>query len=186
MQLSRQFPKLTSQLTRLRLNVHLLPTLIPVLRQVVGFVAMSNPRERHYWAQLRSALIAGQWRSPHPARAYKGEPLSWSELFRKFNKHCKGFQDLSEVAAQIHALSLLVSARFVDDDEDDDLNMVPDLAAEAESRLGEKDESRRRGVLDLAGECLLPEERKQEATTGYEALKSLDCSNFDVRTADQL
>jgi hypothetical protein len=147
---------------------------------------MSNPRERHYWAQLRSALTAGQWRSPYPARAYKGEPLSWSELFRKFNKHCKGFQDFSEVAAQTHALSLLVGARFVDDDEDDERNTVPDLAADAESVVGEKDEGRKRGVLDLGGECILPEERKQEAMSVYEVLKSLDSSNLDVRAVNCL
>lgn len=141
---------------------------------------MSNPKERHYWAQLRSALTAGQWRSSHPARAPNGALLSWSELFRKFNKHCKGFQDVAEVAAQTRSLALLVGARYVDDDEDADMDGIPDNEVDNEAMVGEKEEGWRRGTLALGDECVLPEERVEEATSGYEVLNSPESSKFDV------
>ncbi|KAF8152244.1 hypothetical protein B0H34DRAFT_724464 [Crassisporium funariophilum] len=121
---------------------------------------MSNPKERHYWAQLRAALTAGQWKSPVPAKTPNGTPLTWSELFRKFNKHCRGYQDVAEVASQTHALALLLSAESPNEDEDnDDFGKPP---------------------LDLGRECLLPEERIEDATVGYEVLKSLESSNYDT------
>ncbi|KIK66284.1 hypothetical protein GYMLUDRAFT_69991 [Collybiopsis luxurians FD-317 M1] len=51
--------------------------------------------ERHYWNQLPSALTTGQWASSSLAKAPNGSPLLWSELFHKFNKHCKGFSDIA-------------------------------------------------------------------------------------------
>src|SRR6266567_2713700 len=72
---------------------------------------MSTPKERHYWSQLRSVLTAGQWETPFPAKAPNGTPLSWPELFRKFNKHCRGYGDVSEVGRQVQALALLIGAK---------------------------------------------------------------------------
>lgn len=124
---------------------------------------MSLPRDRYYWAQLRLALTSGQWSSKHPAKALNGNALSWSELFRKFNKHCRGFQDVAQVASQTHALALLLGANSRDDDQDGD---------------GE-------GIypLELGEECVLLEERIEEAKVGYEVLKGLKSSNFDVCAA---
>ncbi|KAG7085583.1 hypothetical protein E1B28_003136 [Marasmius oreades] len=122
---------------------------------------MSTPKERHYWTQLRAALTAGQWTSPQPAKAPNGSPLPWSELFRKFNKHCKGYSDVAEVASQTHVLSLLLSANSKDEDQDQPV----------------KSEEY---PLDLGDECILPSERIQEATNGYEILKKLESSNFDT------
>ncbi|KAF9267127.1 hypothetical protein L218DRAFT_720524 [Marasmius fiardii PR-910] len=122
---------------------------------------MSNPKERHYWTQLRTALTAGQWTSSHPAKAPNGSPLPWSELFRKFNKHCKGYSDVAEVASQTHVLSILLSANSRNEDQDEPV----------------KSEEY---PLDLLDECMLPEERLLEATKGYEILKKLESSNFDT------
>ena len=145
-----------------------MPALVAVRRQLrtrSGYSCfapvMSNPKERHYWTQLRAALTAGQWSSPHPAKAPNGVPLPWSELFRKFNKHCKGYSDVVEVASQTHALSLLLSANTRNEDQDEPVK--PEEYP-----------------LDLGNECILPEERMEEARQGYEALKKLESSNFDV------
>ena len=123
---------------------------------------MATPKERHYWSQLRAAMTAGQWRSPAPAKAPHGHPLSWSELFRKFNKHCKGFEDVSEVASRTRDLALLLATDKLDEDEDElDLD---------------------RPQLHLDQECLLPTRRVADAQAGYLALQGLDASAFDVRS----
>lgn len=129
---------------------------------------MSNPKERHYWAQLRSALTSGQWRSPHPARTPNGTPIPWPELLRKFNKHCRGYSDIAEVAAQTQALCLLLGARYADDDEH---ILLPELG----SGSGDFVEL---GVEEVG---VLAEERIEEAMVGYNVLKSLEASKFDVR-----
>ena len=118
-------------------------------------------KDRHYWAQLRSALSAGQWSSKCPAKAPNGAPLSWPELFRKFRKHCKGFDDVAEVASHTHALSILLIANSTNDDEDD---------------VSELQEYQ----LDLGNECLLPDDLIDEATRRYNLLNGLEVSNFDV------
>lgn len=118
-------------------------------------------KDKYYWGQLRGALTAGQWSSSFPAKAPNGSALSWSELFRKFNKHCPGYRDVTEVASQNHALALLLASNYKDEDEDDG------------GKPGEY-------ALDLGDEGTLPEERITEARKGYEILKKLESSNFDV------
>ncbi|KAG1772464.1 hypothetical protein EV702DRAFT_1134016 [Suillus placidus] len=117
-----------------------------------------HAKDKYYWAQLRAALTAGQWSSLAPGKAQKGSPLSWFHILRKFNKHCKGFQDVAEVASQTQALSLLLG---------DDTQDVDQLGLEVDDELV------------LGDECLLPLERIEEARGGYEILKSLDSKNFD-------
>ncbi|KAJ7641510.1 hypothetical protein FB45DRAFT_825779 [Roridomyces roridus] len=114
-------------------------------------------KDKYYWSQLRAALTAGEWAAQFPAKAPNGTALSWSELFRKFNKHCSGYRDVAEVASQTHALALLLAANSKDQDID---------SAEF--------------PLELTNECMLPEERLAEATQGYEVLKKLESSNFDT------
>lgn len=121
-----------------------------------------NPKDKYYWTQLRAALTAGQWTSQFPAKALNGTALSWSELFRKFNKHCRGFKDVTEVASQTHALALLLASNSEDGDQDDSRKDVE-------------------FPLDLGDECTLPQERIDEAAAGYDILKSMESSNFDVR-----
>ena len=126
---------------------------------------MTSVKDRHYWSQLRAALTGGQWLAQHPAKTPHGAPLSWSELLRKFNKHCKGFKDVAEVASQTQGLALLLSASSLNEDED----------RESEAEIFQ---------LQLNGECILPQERVEEATSGYETLKNLETSNFDVRSLE--
>lgn len=121
---------------------------------------MAHGKDRHYWAQLRAALTAGLWASSVPAKNPHGSTLSWSELIRKFNKHCTGFQDIAEIASQTQALSIWLSANVVDEDQ---LGLEPD------------------GQLRLASECMLLPERIQEATAGYQVLKKLQSTRSDVR-----
>jgi hypothetical protein len=131
--------------------------------QVKLLAEMAHAKDVHYWTQLRSALTGGQWTVSSPAKTPHGAPLSWSELLRKFNKHCHGFADVAEIASQTQALTLLLLANSQDDDGDDTGGVGC-------------------GYLALGGECVLAEERVAEARTCYEALKSMECFNFDVRS----
>lgn len=137
---------------------------------------MSNPKERHYWSQLRAALTAGQWRSTYPAKAPNNTPLSWSELFRKFNKHCQGYSDIAEIASQTQSIALLLSARYTNEDED--IEVMDD--GSTSNGVEVIQDSWKRGRLDLGLEGKLPEERVEEAAASYEILKSMDTSQFDV------
>jgi hypothetical protein len=134
---------------------------------------MAHPKDQHYWAQLRIAQTAGRWSSPAPARAPNGKPLSWAELFRKFNKHCSGYSEVAEVASQTLSLSLLLGAYSIDEDQGESNFLVNGI------RNGSS--SRKDGVLSLGMECLLPPERQGEAQEAYESLKRLKSENFDVR-----
>ena len=135
---------------------------------------MSNIKERHYWTQLRAALTGGQWQSPTPARTPNGSTISWSELFRKFNKHCRGFQDVAEVALQTrHLANLLLESYPEDDDTEVDRETL---------RSGDtSSNARRRGKLDMGGEVTLAGKYNERASIGYNALKVLKSSNYDVR-----
>jgi hypothetical protein len=121
---------------------------------------MALGKDRHYWTQLRSALTAGQWSSPTPAKTPKGIALSWSELFRKFNKHVKGFTEVTQIASQTRALALLL---------------------DADSRDAGLEDSRSDGHLALGDECTLLEEYIPEAREGLEVLVKLEASKLNVR-----
>ncbi|KAG6874001.1 hypothetical protein C0995_007958 [Termitomyces sp. Mi166 len=121
-----------------------------------------SAKERHYWAQLRIVLTSGQWLSRYPAKTPNGTALPWSELLRKFNKHCKGFQDVAQIASHTQTLALLLAANSRDEDQDD-------APGERESKYPVK----------LDSECMLPEERIEEAKAGHDALMSLQSSNYD-------
>ncbi|KAG6330168.1 hypothetical protein ID866_8922, partial [Astraeus odoratus] len=122
---------------------------------------MVHAKDRYYWAQLRAALTAGNWRSEAVAHDLKGSSLGWSGLFYKFNKHCKGFRDVAEIANQTRVLSLLLNASATEGDED--MSGYEDGSDEA-IRLGE-------------GECVLAPERVQEAREAYSALQTVESSN---------
>lgn len=140
-------------------HLHII-TLTAVSGYTPKILTMAHGKDKHYWSQLWGALTAGQWSSPTPAKTPKSVPLSWSELLRKFNKHAKGFGEVAEVASQTQALALLLDANaaynFQNNEESD-------------------------GCLALGSECMLPEERIEEAAGGFEVLKKLGASNFDVR-----
>ncbi|OSC98625.1 hypothetical protein PYCCODRAFT_1396824 [Trametes coccinea BRFM310] len=119
---------------------------------------MAQGKPAHYWRQLRTALTAGQWDAPFPAKDVHGRGVSWSELLRKFKKHCPGHQDVAELASQTQALSLLLAANSVNFD-----------ASEVSSQ----------GALVLNGECRLAEERIEEGMVGYDTLKRMDAAASD-------
>jgi len=121
---------------------------------------MALAKDRHYWSQLRSALTAGLWSSPTPAKTPKGVALSWSELFRKFNKHVKGFTEVAHIASQTQSLALLL---------------------EADSLEVSSEGDRSDGHLALGDECTLLEEHIPEAREGLEALMKLEASKLNVR-----
>lgn len=131
-----------------------------------------NPKERHYWTQLRAALTAGQWSSASPSKTPNGHPLSWSELLRKFNKHCKGFQDFAEVAAHTRALANLLSEIRPDDDESgesaDDERLTADTGGS--------------GSLGVEREVVLGGAYLEQASSRFDALKALESPNFSVRS----
>ncbi|KAG6885786.1 hypothetical protein C0993_009891 [Termitomyces sp. T159_Od127] len=120
-----------------------------------------STKDRHYWAQLRLALTSGQWSSQYPAKAPTGTALPWSELLRKFDKHCKGFQDVAQIASHTQALALLLA----DNSQDEDQNDPGERGSEY--------------PVELGSESMLPEERIKEAQTSYDALMSLQSSNYD-------
>lgn len=126
---------------------------------------MAQVKPQHYWRQLREVLTAGKWDARMPAKDYSGRPVSWSDLLRKFHKHCPGHPDVAELASQTQALSLLLSAN------EDGLD---GNACDAE------------GVLVLGEECMLAEERIQEGLAGYNTLKQLDATRSDVRLVEYL
>ncbi|RPD58162.1 hypothetical protein L227DRAFT_594388 [Lentinus tigrinus ALCF2SS1-6] len=123
---------------------------------------MAQSKPQHYWRQLRSVLTAGLWDARTPAKDTHGRPVSWSDLLRKFHKHCPGHPDVAELASQTQALSLLLSANC---DGLDGNNVSP------------------QGVLVLGEECMLPDERIEEAMAGYATLKQLDASRSDSTKA---
>ncbi|KAG2018585.1 hypothetical protein CC2G_008007 [Coprinopsis cinerea AmutBmut pab1-1] len=136
----------------------------------------TTPKERHYWAQLRQALVAGQWLAESPAKAPNGALLSWSEAFRKFGKHGieaagvgaearERAREFKEVASQVYALAVVLATTSLNEDE--------------EYPPGE--EGRWFG-LEVGEECVVPDGRREEVIHGYEVLKGLE-RNEEVRHA---
>jgi hypothetical protein len=119
-------------------------------------------KSEYYWAELRAALTAGKWSIAYPGKTPTGKALSWSELLRKFNKHCKGFTDVAEVANYTQNLALLLEwfEQPVDGSSEVDLRSALPLG--------------------LRKECQLPEERLEEMTDSYNTLKTLQIWSADV------
>jgi hypothetical protein len=124
---------------------------------------MAQTKDRHYWSQLRAALTGGAWGSSTPAKNFKGVPISWTELLRKFNKHCHGYIDVSEIANRTQALALLVAGIPTDGRLDGDDQFDEDSLA-------------------LGTESVSVGEHADEARAGFEALKNLESehANSDV------
>lgn len=123
---------------------------------------MASGKDKHYWAQLLATLTAGSWDVSLPAKAPNGATLPWSELLRKFNKHCHGYSDVAELASQTQALSLLVEAGV-------------------SSHGTESGDAIKSDPLSLGEECVLPHERRDEVEAGYATLKSLRSADKEVR-----
>ncbi|KAJ2933762.1 hypothetical protein H1R20_g3330, partial [Candolleomyces eurysporus] len=112
---------------------------------------MPSVKEKHYWSQLRSALTAGQWLAQFPAKEPGGKQLSWDELFRKFNKHCKGFNDVSELASYNYDLALLLASSSLNEDEDY-ADLLAYLRKLCQRQLGSSSEEFIGSSLELAYE----------------------------------
>lgn len=125
---------------------------------------MAQTKDKHYWSQLRIALTAGSWGSPNPAKAFKGGPISWTDLLHKFKKHCHGYSDVSEIANQTQALALLVAGGPTDRELDGICHHHEEL-------------------LFLSGESVVADEHAAEAEVGYKILRGLEAENTmsDVR-----
>ncbi|KAH9026859.1 hypothetical protein EDB85DRAFT_2148953 [Lactarius pseudohatsudake] len=119
---------------------------------------MAHTKDRHYWSQLRIALTAGSWGSPLPARAFRGVSISWTDLLRKFNKHCHGYTDVAEIANQTQALALLVAGGPSDRELDG---------------IGHHHEE----FLILGTESVVADEHAVEVEVGYKILRGLEAEN---------
>ncbi|GJE95955.1 tetratricopeptide repeat protein [Phanerochaete sordida] len=130
---------------------------------------MATGKDRHYWTQLLATLTAGNWDVALPGKAPNGTLLPWSELLRKFNKHCHGYADVAELASQTQALALVLESGAGE-------HNVESKESGFQNRFSD--------ALDLDDECVLPEERREEAGAGYTALKGLRCAGKEpVRLA---
>lgn len=125
---------------------------------------MAQTKDKHYWTQLRAALTGGFWGSSTPAKNFKGNPITWTELLRKFDKHCHGYTDVSEIANRTQGLALLVAGIPTEDELDGD------------DQSGEDS-------LAVGTESIVVSGRADEARVGFEALKNLESEhdNSDVR-----
>ncbi|KAG8959567.1 hypothetical protein FRC00_001448 [Tulasnella sp. 408] len=72
-------------------------------------MAAVNYKAAHYEHELNAALCRGAWAESSPAKTHKGVAISWSELLRKHQKHCKA-NSLNTVAQETRDLSLLLVA----------------------------------------------------------------------------
>ncbi|EJD00430.1 uncharacterized protein FOMMEDRAFT_91112 [Fomitiporia mediterranea MF3/22] len=123
---------------------------------------MAEYKRIHYWNQLQAALTAGHWDSSTPGKTPKGSFLPWSELLRKAKKHAKQ-KDVPEAASQTYYLSLLLCTTKKPSKELD----VKDCHGVEKFWLGD--------------ECVLLEERREDALKAYEGLQQLDSSEEYVK-----
>lgn len=148
------------------------PVIVNAWRHVLD--DMTSPKGSYYTTQLFIALTAGEWLSETPSKGSRRGGLSWSELLRKFRKHCPDahgmpvpvfnfFQnayffpkDIADIALHTQALSLLL--------------LRPQ---EATPEALDGDHTQPDEPLALGAECLLCEEYRDEAFAGYQALQNL-------------
>ncbi|KAL5501019.1 hypothetical protein ACEPAH_9406 [Sanghuangporus vaninii] len=125
---------------------------------------MTDFKWTHYWKQIQAALIAGHWNSSNPGKAPNGTLLPWSELFRKAKKHSK-HSDVPEAALQTYFLSQLLSTTKA-----------------AVRDVEEKSQIDGDG-FGLGDECILLQERREDALKVYEDLQQLNSSDEYVKQA---
>jgi hypothetical protein len=129
----------------------------------------TTPKATYYANQLLAVLAAGQWTHSSPAKAYNSDPISWGELARKSRKYlsksedgnswllgvrkfssskiCTSVDELPDVLANTHALSLLLLRSLNDPDGNSDFD--------------------RHAPFELGNHLLLKEERLKEAEELY-------------------
>ena len=100
----------------------------------------------------------------YAGKEFQGRPyFPGPNSLRKFNKHCHGYIDVSEVANRTQALALLVAG------------IPTDGGLDGDDRFDEDS-------LALGTECVLVGEHADEARAGFEELKNLESehANSDV------
>ncbi|PVF93840.1 hypothetical protein CPB86DRAFT_835149 [Serendipita vermifera] len=124
-------------------------------------MAQADLKGIHYSQQLQSLLLRGAWADAAPAKAAKGQPMSWQELLRKFKKHCPTRHITAEVAVHTQSLSLLLLPGKTDVK-----NITPeDLDGDSEKPPQS---------LALGKECELDQSRVEEGRLGFAALELLN------------
>ncbi|CAE6439615.1 unnamed protein product [Rhizoctonia solani] len=128
-----------------------------------------NPKAHHYAKQLEGALCRGAWLDSTPTKDYKGYTINWEETFRKFKKHCPGNDAYATVAVQTQTLATLL------------LRPEPSSSGgPAQAKLtpegldGDSDTAGAPFALNIWPECLIPEDKREEARMALVALTGED------------
>ncbi|KAG8760065.1 hypothetical protein FRC14_004164 [Serendipita sp. 396] len=124
-------------------------------------MAQADLKATHYTSQLQSSLLRGIWADSAPANAAKGQPMSWNELIRKYQKYCPSRHITAELALQTQSLSILLLS-----------TKANAKHIKPEDLDGDSDEPA--GSLALGKECELARERVDDARQGFAALELLN------------
>ncbi|KAL5638932.1 hypothetical protein ACGC1H_003335 [Rhizoctonia solani] len=124
-----------------------------------------NPKAHHYAKQLEGALCRGAWLESTPTKDYKGYAIGWEETFRKFKKHCPGHDAFATVAVQTQTLATLMLREQPSDGQ---------LRLTSEGLDGDADTDGAPFSLHLWPECLIPEDKREEARMALVALTGED------------
>lgn len=127
-------------------------------------------KSTHYQSQLLQSLASGPWLAPNPGRTPSGSrELAWSELVRKWGKHCgnSAVGQEGEVLAEIAKGTQVLGSALA--------SISPSTSASQSNHLHWK--------LQLEDECIVPDSspRYAEVSSAYEKLKGIKSSS-DVRT----
>ncbi|KAG9019248.1 hypothetical protein FRB90_004810 [Tulasnella sp. 427] len=129
----------------------------------------ANYKAVHYEHELNAALCRGGWAESSPAKTHKGVPISWSELLRKHQKHCKT-PSLATVAQETRDLTLLLAAS----------GASPTSFSSTDFDV---DSSESDNVFNRRDEYVLAEERQSSANRIVAGLSDADATNSGVLLA---
>ncbi|KAF8752891.1 Tetratricopeptide repeats protein [Rhizoctonia solani] len=128
-----------------------------------------NPKAYHYAKEIEGALCRGAWLESTPIKDYKGYAISWEETFRKFKKHCPGHDAYATVAVQTQTLAtLLLRPEPSSNDGPPQVKLTP------EGLDGDSDTAGAPFSLNMWPECLIPEDKREEARMALVALTGED------------
>ncbi|KAG8746469.1 hypothetical protein FRC10_004909 [Ceratobasidium sp. 414] len=133
----------------------------------------ANPKAHHYARQLEGALCRGAWLESAPAKDYNGNIMNWEETFRKFKKHCTGQDAFATIAVQTQTLAILL-LRPEKTQSDIPNGPPPALKLTPEGLDGDSDSAAAPFSLNLDGELLIPEDKREEARMALVALSGED------------
>ncbi|KAJ1303827.1 hypothetical protein OPQ81_008249 [Rhizoctonia solani] len=147
-----------------------------LIKQIRAFIAANtpvmttpNPKSHHYAKQLEGALCRGAWLESTPTKDYKGNSIDWEETFRKFKKHCPGHEAFATVAVQTQTLATWLLRPEQSPD-----GGPPQPKLTPEGLDGDSDTAGAPFSLHLWPECLIPEDKREEARMALVALTGED------------